>query len=51
MCISFILLYMYSFLQWASDWLLFNTKWANIKLYHGDNNLHFDEMIVIYTLY
>jgi hypothetical protein len=22
-----------------SEWLLFNAKWKNFQLYHGDNNL------------
>jgi hypothetical protein len=29
----------------VNDWLLFNVKGANFQLYHGDNKLHFDEMM------
>ena len=34
-----------SFKEWASEWLLFNAKSAIFQLYHGENNVHFDEMI------
>jgi len=27
----------------ASEWLLFNTKWAIYQLYHGKNKLHFND--------
>ena len=28
-----------------NEWLLFNIKWEVFQLYHGDNKLHFEEMI------
>ena len=33
-----------------SEWLLFNTKSAIFQLYHGENKLIFNEMIM-FTLY
>jgi hypothetical protein len=27
------------------EWLLFNAKWA-VQPYHGENKLHFDEMMM-----
>jgi hypothetical protein len=32
-----------------SEWLLFNAKWVMFQLYH--NKLHFDEMMMMSTLY
>ena len=29
-----------------SEWLLFNTKWGIFQLYHGENKLHIDEMMM-----
>jgi hypothetical protein len=37
--------------RWISDWLVFNTKWAFSHLYHDENKLHFDEMIMMSALY
>jgi alkylation response protein AidB-like acyl-CoA dehydrogenase len=34
-----------------SDLLLLNAKWAIFQLYHGENKLHFDEMMMIFALY
>jgi hypothetical protein len=36
----------------VSEWLLFNAKWAlfHLYLYHGENKLQFDEMIMISAL-
>jgi hypothetical protein len=31
----------------ALEWLLFNAKWAIIKLYHGENKLHFNEKMMM----
>ena len=31
--------------------LLINVKWTICLLYHGDNKLHFDEMVMMYDLY
>ena len=33
------------------EWLLFNTTWEFFTLYHGENKLHFEEMMMMYTLY
>ena len=30
-----------------SECLLFNTKWKKIQLYHGENKLHFNEMMML----
>jgi hypothetical protein len=30
-----------------SEWMLFNTKWALFQLYHGENKLYFDEMMMM----
>ena len=35
--------------QRCMEWLLFNTKWANCQLYHGEKKFHFDE--IMSTLY
>jgi len=35
----------------VSDLLLLNAKWAIFQLYHGENKLHFDEMMMIFALY
>jgi hypothetical protein len=34
-----------------SEWLLFNTNGAIFQLYHGENKLHFDEMMMMSALY
>ena len=31
----------------VSEWLLFNTNLAIIQLYHGENKLHFDEIMMM----
>jgi hypothetical protein len=33
------------------DLLLRNTKWTIFQLYHGENKLPFDEMMMIFALY
>ena len=30
-----------------SEWLLLNTKWKKFQLYHGENKLHFNEMMMM----
>ena len=30
----------------VSEWLLFNTKWAIVQIYHGRNKLYFIEMMM-----
>jgi len=30
----------------VSELLLFNAKWAIFQLYHGENKLHFNEMMM-----
>ena len=27
------------------EWLLFNAKWSNFQLHHGENKLYFDKMM------
>ena len=34
-----------------SEWLLFNANSANFQLYHGENKLIFNEMMMRSTLY
>ena len=36
-----------------SEWVcpLLNTKWPSIQLYHGENKLHVDEMMMMSILY
>ena len=34
-----------------SEWMLFNTKWAIFQLYHGENKLHSNEIMMLSTLY
>jgi len=34
-----------------SEWLLFNGKWANFLLYHDEDKLLFNKMMIIFTLY
>ena len=38
-------------LMFMSEWFLFNIKWAIFQQYHGENNLHFDEMMKMPALY
>ena len=39
-------------LSWFRNvWLLVNAKWVIFQPYHGDNKLHFDEMMLLSTLY
>jgi hypothetical protein len=38
-------------INWLGKWLLFNAKWAISQLYHGENKLHFNEMMMMSTLY
>ena len=41
-----MLLYSNKKKRWKrSEWLLFSSKWAIFQLYHGDDKLHFDEII------
>ena len=40
--------------EWASDyteWASDYTDWAIFHLYHDENKLHFDEMMMMSTLY
>jgi len=30
-----------------SDWLMLLTKWTICQLYHGENKLHIDEMLMM----
>jgi hypothetical protein len=39
------------YFEWVSEWLLLNAMWAMFQLYHGENKLHFDEMMMMYALY
>jgi len=34
-----------------SEWLLFNANWAIFQLYHGENKLIFNEMMMRSALY
>ena len=34
-----------------NEWLLFNTKWAIISYNHGENKIHFNEIMIISTSY
>jgi hypothetical protein len=37
--------------QWVSEWLLFNTDSAIFQLYHGENKLISNEMLIRSTLF
>ena len=37
--------------EWVSEWLLFNTNSANCQLYHEENKLIFNEMMMLSALY
>jgi hypothetical protein len=37
--------------EWVSEWLLFNANSAIIQLYHGENKLIYNEMIMKSSLY
>ena len=37
--------------DWVSEWLLFNTNSAIFHLYHGENKLIFNEMMMESALY
>jgi hypothetical protein len=42
------------YIEWASDytdWASDYTDWAIFHLYHDENKLHFDEMMMMSTLY
>ena len=28
------------FVEWVSEWLLFNAKWAFLQVYHGESNVY-----------
>jgi hypothetical protein len=32
--------------EWSSEWLLFNAKWVSSQLYHGEDKLHFNKMMM-----
>jgi len=33
------------------EWLLCNAKWTICQLYHGENKLHFDEIMMMSALH
>jgi ABC-type proline/glycine betaine transport system substrate-binding protein len=33
-------------LEWLSEWLLSNANWAIVQLYHGENKLIFNKMMM-----
>jgi hypothetical protein len=37
--------------KWVSEWLLFNANSAIFRLYHGENKLIFNEMMMVAALY
>ena len=37
--------------EWVSEWLLFNANAAIFQLYHGENKLIFNEMMMRSALY
>ena len=44
-------LYIYIYIYIVSEWLLFNTNSTIFQLYHGENKLIFNEMMMRSTLY
>ena len=42
---------MYCCISFVCEWLLFSAKWAMFQLYHGENKLIFNEMIIRSALY
>jgi hypothetical protein len=38
-------------IEWVSEWLLFNANSAMFQLYHGENKLTFNKMMMRYALY
>jgi hypothetical protein len=38
-------------LEWLSEWLLSNANWAIFQLYHGENKLIFNKMMMKSDLY
>ena len=38
-------------IQWLIEWLLFNVKWAIVQLYHDENKLIFNEMMMRSALF
>ena len=42
---------MYCCISFMCEWLLFSAKWAFFQLFHGENKLIFNEMIMRSTLY
>ena len=43
------------FCIWVSEWviiiIIIMSSWSMFQLYHGENKLHFDEMMVMSVLY
>jgi hypothetical protein len=37
--------------EWVSEWLLFNANSAIFQLYHGENKLIFNEIMMRFVLY
>jgi hypothetical protein len=37
--------------EWVSEWLLFNANSAIVQLYHGENKLIFNEMMMRSALF
>ena len=45
------MLIVYMIVIWVSQWLLFNANSEIVQLYHGENKLIFNEMMMRSTLY
>ena len=41
----------FPYVEWVSEWLMFNTSSAIFQQYHGENTLIFNEMMIRSTLY
>ena len=51
LCIMAVLFFsVMPWLEWVSEWLLFNTNSAMFQLYHGENKLIFNEIMMMSAL-
>jgi len=49
--LSDLVLFWQSRLSHECKWSLFDAKWANFQVYHGENKLYFNEMMKMLALY
>jgi len=45
------IIYIHSYTASKCEWLVLNAKWAIFQTYHCENKLHFNEMMMLFSLY